>query len=150
VSDEPAASPASGADPDAVPSATLTPFLLVGGAERVRQLVEKFYDVMEEREPELTALHRRDADGHIPAEFRERFALFLIGWLGGPQDYMERHGHPRLRMRHGRVAVNHAMKDAWVRCMTAAMDAQGIRGPVREFLDRRFAEVSDFLRNVPG
>ena len=29
------------------------------------------------------------------------FALFFIGWLGGPQDYVERHGHPRLRRRPG-------------------------------------------------
>jgi hemoglobin len=143
-------SDASAPDPSSVPSATLTPFALVGGTDNVRQLVEKFYDLMEEREPALAAIHRRDAAGKIPADFRERFALFLIGWLGGPQDYMERHGHPRLRMRHSRVAVDHAMKDAWLRCMTAAMDAQAIRGPVRDFLDRRFAEVGDFLRNVDG
>ncbi len=122
---------------------------MLGGAERVRALVEDFYDVMQEREPALTALHRCDERGHVPREFRDRFALFLIGWLGGPQDYIERHGHPRLRMRHARVAVDLAMRDAWVRCMSEAMDRQRIEGPVRAFLDVRFAEVADFLRNVP-
>ena len=131
------------------PSATVTPFALMGGAEPVRQLVDRFYDHMEAHEPVLAELHRRDADGKIAREFRDRFALFLIGWLGGPQEYIERHGHPRLRMRHGRVAIGHAMKDAWLRSMTAAMDEQKITGPVRGFLDRRFLEVADFLRNVP-
>lgn len=116
----------------------------------MRALVERFYDVMEEREPALTALHHCDEPGKIPRDFRDRFALFLIGWLGGPQEYMARHGHPALRMRHSRVAVNIAMRDAWVRCMTAAMDGEGFSGPVRQFLDVRFAEVADFLRNVEG
>ena len=68
-------------------------------------------------------------------------------WLGGAADYSATHGHPRLRMRHGRVPVDPAMRDAWVRSMTAAMDALAITGDVREFLDGRFAEVATFLIN---
>jgi hemoglobin len=127
-----------------------TPFALLGGAERVRALVEKFYDVMSEREPVLARLHPCDADGKVARVPRDRFALFLIGWLGGPDDYVEQFGHPRLRMRHGRVPVDTAMRDAWLRSMTAAMDAEGVTGDVRAFLDARFAEVADFLRNVGG
>jgi hemoglobin len=91
-----------------------------------------------------------DAEGKVAREMRDRFALFLIGWTGGPQDYMEKHGHPRLRMRHARVPVDIAMRDAWVRCMQRAMDARGVKGGVRRFLDQRFAEVADFLRNTEG
>ncbi len=123
---------------------------MLGGADRVSALVEKFYDIMDEREPALARLHPCTPDGKVARENRDRFKLFLIGWLGGPQDYIERHGHPRLRMRHGRVRVDEAMRDAWVRCMTAAMDDQGITGEVRAFLDGRFAEVADFMRNVAG
>jgi hemoglobin len=125
-----------------------TPFALLGGADRVGALVERFYDVMSDREPALAALHRCDPDGRVARYSRDRFALFLIGWLGGPQDYTAQHGHPRLRMRHHRVPVDPAMRDAWLRCMTAAMDAEPITGPVRAFLDGRFAEVADFLRNA--
>ncbi|HSK01593.1 MAG TPA: group II truncated hemoglobin [Kofleriaceae bacterium] len=127
-----------------------TPFELVGGADRVRALVERFYDAMTEHEPALARLHPCDAEGRVARTPRDRFALFLIGWLGGPQDYVEQHGHPRLGMRHGRVPVNLAMRDAWLRCMTLAMDAEGVTGPVRQFLDARFAEVADFLRNTEG
>ena len=80
-------------------------------------------------------------------EVKRRFGLFLVGWLGGPQDYVASHGHPRLRMRHSRVAVDEAMRDAWLRCMTRALDDCGVTGQVRAFLDQRFAEVADFLRN---
>lgn len=127
-----------------------TPFELLGGAERVRALVERFYDVMSDREPVLARLHPCTPDGRVSRESRDRFALFLIGWLGGPDDYVQQHGHPRLRMRHARVPVDLAMRDAWLRSMTAAMDDHGVTGGVRDFLDARFAEVADFMRNVEG
>lgn len=127
-----------------------TPFDLLGGAERVRALVETFYDVMGETEPALARLHACEPDGRVDRGSRDRFALFLIGWLGGPQDYIAQHGHPRLRMRHARVAVDLAMRDAWLRCMQAAMNAHAVSGEVRGYLDARFAEVADFMRNVAG
>jgi hemoglobin len=53
-------------------------------------------------------------------------------------------------MRHGAVAVNTGMRDAWLRSMKRAMDAREIKGGLRRFLDARFAEVADFLRNSEG
>ncbi len=125
-----------------------TPFALVGGADRIRALVERFYDHMSDHEPALARLHRCTPEGRVERYSRDRFALFLIGWLGGPQDYIAQHGHPRLRMRHGRTPVDTAMRDAWLRCMTAAMDAEQIGDRVRGFLDTRFAEVADAMRNT--
>ena len=127
-----------------------TPYDLLGGREVVLALAERFYDHMEATEPALTALHRQDEPGRISRQSRDRFGLFLVGWLGGPQDYMAEHGHPRLRMRHGAVPVDVAARDAWLRCMAAAMDQTPMAPPVRLWLDGRFAEVADFLRNRPG
>ena len=127
-----------------VPTREDTPFDRLGGAERIRRLVERFYDAME---PPLARLHECDPDGRVARGPRDRFAMFLIGWLGGPQDYVAQHGHPRLRMRHARVLVDVAMRDAWVRAMRTALDAEGVTGDLRAFLDQRFAEVADFLRN---
>jgi hemoglobin len=130
------------------PTDTDTPFARVGGEAGVRELVEAFYDAMERDEPKLAALHQVDAQGKIRREFRDRFALFLIGWLGGPQHYIEQHGHPRLRKRHGHVPVDAAMRDAWLRSMKSALDGRTLEPAVRGWLDGRFAEVADFLRNV--
>ncbi len=133
-----------------VPTPEDTPWQRLGGTEAVFALAHTFYDVMEEREPELTATHHQDAPGKVSQNSRDRFALFLVGWLGGPQDYTEKHGHPRLRMRHARVAIGEGLRDAWLRSMGEAMNRRKIDGEVRSFLDARFAEVADFLRNVPG
>jgi hemoglobin len=127
-----------------------TPFELMGGEAAVRKLSEHFYDVMERDEPALARLHVLDAQGKVTRESRDRFALFLIGWLGGPQDYMAQYGHPRLRMRHARVPVDIAMRDAWTRAMRTAMEETTVPAELRAFLEMRFAEVADFLRNRPG
>jgi hemoglobin len=126
------------------------PFQLLGGEAVVRSIVRDFYDIMARDEPALARLHPCDADGRVAPESQERFALFFIGWLGGPQTYIERHGHPRLRMRHGRVAVDTSMRDAWMRAMRASFDRNKIEGPVRAFLDAKLADLADFLRNTHG
>src|SRR5688572_1048663 len=136
-------------DPPAAPPKLDNPYEMLGGEAKVRAIVERFYDVMSEREPALARLHACDERGYVDRASRDRFALFFIGWLGGPQDYMARHGHPRLRMRHARVSVDTAMRDAWTRSMRAAMDDCGVTGDLRAFLDQRLAEVADFLRNAP-
>lgn len=126
-----------------------TPYQKLGGEPAVRALVERFYDAMEVDEPELAALHPLES-GKVSRASRDRFALFLIGWLGGPQEYMRQHGHPRLRMRHARVPVNNATRDAWLRCMRRALADDSIDQPMRLFLSEKLGDVADFLRNEPG
>ncbi|CAN5754783.1 group II truncated hemoglobin [soil metagenome] len=130
------------------PTPADSPYARVGGREPTVALAEAFYDVMEESEPALAKLHPLDEHGKITRGARDRFALFLVGWLGGPQDYMEKHGHPRLRMRHGRVPVSEPMRDAWIRCMHTAMIQRNLDPEVRVYLEARFAEVATFLRNA--
>ncbi len=126
------------------------PFQLLGGEAVVRSIVRDFYEVMARDEPALARLHPCDAEGRVAPESQERFALFFIGWLGVPQTDIEQHWHPRLRMRHNRVAVNVAMRDAWMRAMRAAFDKNDIKGPIRDFLDAKLADLADFLRNTHG
>ena len=103
---------------------------------------------MDAHEPALVQLHRRDDSGtRVAPIVRERFTAFLVEWLGGPDDYSKANGHPRLRMRHIDVAVDVAMRDAWLRCMNAALDDPSVHEEVRTYLTERFAEVADFLRN---
>lgn len=126
-----------------------SPFARLGGEEPVRRLSESFYDQMDATEPELARLHELDAEGRVSRRSRDNFGLFLIEWLGGPRNFSATRGHPRLRMRHARVPIGALMRDAWLRCMGRALDEQGVTGDVRAFLDARFAEVADFMRNTP-
>ena len=176
-------------DPSHDESAELTPFDvlalsaggdLASGRARVDQIAQRFYDVMEEREPILyerlltvqpnrkvgnemiftqpdvaepyaaPVLLKRLLNSNDPVAVRLAVSLFLLGWLGGPAEYEARHGHPRLRMRHARVPIDLAMRDAWLRCMDQALTDCGVTGELRAFLDERFAHVANFLRNIEG
>jgi hemoglobin len=124
--------------------AARTPYEMIGGEHAVRQLVDRFYDLMD-TEPEaagIRALHPPTLDSS-----REKLRLFLTGWLGGPQLYVERYGHPRLRARHLPFPIGEGERDAWVRCMHQALDEQEMPEQVRVFLRERFRGVADHMRN---
>lgn len=121
---------------------------MMGGEAVVRKIAARFYQLMDETEPALAALHPLDENGKIIQGARDRFALFFIEWLGGPAVYSPLHGHPRLRMRHARVKVDVAMRDAWMRCMSRALEDANLEPGVRGFLEMRLSEVADFMRNA--
>jgi len=133
---------------DWIPTLEDTAFDRLGGREACARLSEAFYDAMSEHEPALARLHEVDAAGRVTDPIRHNFALFLTFWLGGPKDYLEVRGHPRLRARHMHFAVDAAMRDAWLRSMSRGLDALEVKGGLRQVLDARFAQVADFLRNV--
>jgi hemoglobin len=130
-----------------VPTPQDSPFARLGGEAKVRAISERFHDAMTELAPVLAKLHPCDEQGRVARESRDKFALFFIGWLGGPQDYIAHHGHPRLRMRHAKVPVDTAMAEAWMRCMKRALDQEGVAGEVREFLETKLGEVAMLVRN---
>lgn len=121
-----------------------TPYEAIGGDEQVRALVDTFYDHME-RESEFATIRNL----HPPdlSTSREKLYEFLCGWLGGPELYVTKYGHPRLRARHMPFSIGEAERDQWLACMQRAMDDCGIDGELRHFLDHRFAHVANFMRN---
>lgn len=128
---------------DWAPTPSDTAYRRLGGSHVVRAIVTRFFSLIEEQAPTLAALHRCDPPGHVTAESRERFTLFLIGWLGGPQETIAEHAPPSSGLR---MQVGTAMGDAWLRCMSQALDCATIDSGVRRYLDKRFAEVADALR----
>lgn len=128
-------------------SSRSTFFELIGGVARVRELVEKFYDVMD-TDPKaagIRALHAADL-----TEAREKLFMFLTGWTGGPQLYIERYGHPFLRKRHMPFAIGESERDQWMYCMIRAMHEIGIEEPVLTKLAEQLWGVADFMRNRQG
>ncbi|MGD2102415.1 MAG: group II truncated hemoglobin [Acidimicrobiia bacterium] len=121
-----------------------TPYLEVGGDERVKALAETFYDVIEEQSPRLQALLPANT-----ANTRRKLHMYLSGWMGGPPLYEEKWGHPRLRMRHMPFPIGKAEAVEWMRCMRAAMDRVEVHEPLRTFLDERFEPLADHMRNQP-
>jgi hemoglobin len=124
-------------------------FDMLGGETGVRALVDRFYDLMDSspEAKDIRALHAQSLK-----QSRDKLYMFLCGWTGGPQYYIEIYGHPRLRMRHNPFAIGERERDQWVWCMHKALEdtQQQLPAPVMEQLKNRFIEVADFMRNKPG
>jgi hemoglobin len=119
----------------------------IGGEQRLRALVDRFYDVMDTA-PEaagIRALHPEDL-----TESRNKLFWFLSGWSGGPPMYIERFGHPRLRARHLPFSIGESERDQWLWCMNRALEEMVTDGLLRIQLSHAFAQIADFMRNREG
>jgi len=124
-----------------------TPFELLGGEPGVRALVDRFYDLMD-LEPAyagLRALHPATLEGS-----RDKLFWYLCGWLGGPNHYIERFGHPMLRARHLPYAIGNAERDQWMACMTQALREGGVEDTLAQGLRQAFQGTADWMRNRAG
>lgn len=122
-------------------------YVRLGGDRKVRELVDRFYDLME-LEPAYAVLRQLHAPDLTQA--RDKLYWFLSGWLGGPQHYVERFGHPRLRGRHLPFAVGEVERDQWMSCMVQAMEELELDPQLRQELRAAFFKTADFMRNREG
>jgi hemoglobin len=131
-----------------VGSQKVTFFELLGGAEsgltNIRKLVDAFYDIMDSdpAAKEIRAMHAPDL-----SHAREKLFMFLTGWTGGPQLYIEQYGHPRLRARHLPFSIGESERDQWMYCMIKAMHQLGLEEAVMVRLAEQLYGVADFMRN---
>jgi hemoglobin len=123
---------------------TRSAFDLIGGEVLIRSMVDRFYDLME-LEPRYAEL--RAAHGSTLAEARDRLFWFLCGWMGGPQYYTDRFGHPRLRARHMPFKIGILERDQWLACMDEAMGEVQVDAELRTRLNASFFQTADWMRN---
>ena len=122
----------------------ITTYEKIGGEVTVGKLADRFYELMDSvpQFAELRAMHPESLQGS-----REKLFMFLSGWFGGPDLFVEKHGHPRLRARHMPFSIGVKERDQWVACMVLAMEDVGIDEDVRKVLLNNFFNTADFMRN---
>ena len=115
-----------------------------GGTENIRALVETFYDIMDSdpKAETIRKLHPADL-----TSAREKLFMFLTGWTGGPQLYIERYGHPKLRQRHMPFSIGESERDQWMYCMITAMHNIKLDEKLMQKLAEQLYGVADFMRN---
>ena len=114
------------------------------GTENIRALVETFYNIMDSnpKVAPIRAMHPADLTSS-----REKLFMFLTGWTGGPQLYIERYGHPRLRQRHMLFSIDESARDQWMYCMIEAMKTLDLDEVIMTKLAQQLYGVADFMRN---
>ena len=119
-----------------------TPFEELGGEDRVRAIVERFYDIVDADEPGLRAM--------LPANdrvSRDKLYAYLVEWTGGTALYTPTRGHPRMRMRHLPFPIGEHEVERWLDAMGRSLDDNGVTGPVRAFLDERLTALAHHMQN---
>ena len=122
-------------------------FESIGGIDKINELVDRFYDIMslEPQFSELRAMHHADL-----STSREKLKLFLIGWMGGPDVYSPKYGHPMLRARHLPFKIGINERDQWLACMYRALEECGIEGNIAKQLEESFFNTANWMRNQPN
>ena len=138
-------SDAAPSEATATPSTPETPYARLGSEPGVRALVDRFYDLMdlEPHYAELRALHPAVLDGS-----RDKLYWFLCGWLGGPNHYIDRFGHPMLRARHLPYRIAARERDQWMACMIQAMQDLAIDETLAQKLAEALYGTADWMRNT--
>ena len=116
----------------------------IGGAEKIRALVQHFYRIMDKL-PEtygIRKLHPEDLQGP-----EEKLFKFLSGWMGGPQLYIEQYGHPMLRQRHLPFPIGDSERNQWLMCMKQALEEVVGDPALRTELNASLAKAADHMRN---
>lgn len=122
-------------------------FAQIGGAEGVARLVEAFYRRVDTlpQAAGIRAMHAADLE-----PTKAILKIYLAQWMGGPKQYTEQRGAPRLRRAHGGFAIGVAERDAWMMCMRGALEETVADGSLRAQLERAFFKLADTVRNDPG
>lgn len=118
------------------------PYDELGGAAFFVALVDAFYRRVE-HDAVLRPMYPADL-----TESRHWLAVFLGQYFGGPQEYSEAKGHPRLRMRHVHLAIGRAERDAWFDAMSGAVDELAVAEPLRSAMLEYFDRSADWMINT--
>ena len=119
-------------------------YIRIGGEPAVRHLTKTFYQIMSET-PQTKLV--RDMHPADIAMSEEKLYLFLTGWLGGPDLYIEKYGHPRLRQRHMPFSIGIEESDQWLYCMAHALATLELDELLAQQLMGSFAQTANFMRN---
>ena len=124
-----------------------TPYQALGGADGIHRLVDRFYELMNEL-PEAYAARRIHPESLAGAH--ESQHEVLSGCFGGPNLYIEKKGHPRLRGRHRPYAIGPTERDQWMLCMRTALNEQVTDEHLRTGLLQVFTQMADHMVNTDG
>lgn len=123
----------------------------VFGEENLKVLVRDFYQIMETDPVAKECLEVHElVEGKVPEEIKTKLFEFLSGWMGGPNLFVQKRGHPRMRARHIKFRIGEKERDQWLYCMNKAMDQNPARLKKnhREVMLKSFAALAMRIQNA--
>jgi|SRR5690554_605658 len=115
----------------------------IGGSETIDRLVDAFYERVG-KHPDLIPIFPEDL-----TETARKQKQFFTQFFGGPPLYIQEHGHPRLRARHLPFPITPTRRDAWLECLSGALDEVEIDEPYRSSIFERLTMTANHMMNTP-
>lgn len=120
-----------------------TLYQAVGGQATFARIADRFYNAVA-ADAFLSPMYPGDWD-----ESKRTLKLFLMQFFGGPEEYSQERGHPRLRMRHAPFSIGQAERDAWMKHMTSAIQAENFAPQIEATMLDYFSRTATFMINTP-
>ncbi|MEM7254996.1 MAG: group II truncated hemoglobin [Pseudomonadota bacterium] len=114
-----------------------------GGEEGIRQLVDRFYQLMASRDAYRVIWSWHPNDNAVS---RDKLARFLCGWMGGPRRYQEKYGSINIPAVHAHLAVDEKARNAWLDCMSEALDTMPYSDELKRYLLVQLAKPAERIR----
>lgn len=121
----------------------MTLYEAVGGDAWFAELVERFYTGVA-ADPILNSMYPDDL-----TDSKAHLAGFLVQYWGGPTDYSDERGHPRLRMRHAPFVIGAAERDSWLDAMRTAVESMSAGAEIEAALVEYFEMAATHMINRP-
>lgn len=120
-------------------------FIAAGKVDGIRQLVEDFYQQMDEQPNAkvIRSMHKDDLTESI-----DKLTRFLCGWLGGPKLFSDKYGPIRIPKAHSHLDIGYAERDAWLGCMEQAIAKQPYERRFKKYLLQQLAVPAERSRNI--
>ena len=120
-----------------------TTYKAAGCAAGILQLVDHFYDIMQERYPVIFSWHPGDN-----SVSRDKLARFLSGWMGGPRRYKDKYGPINLPHAHAHLNVTLKERDQWLECMAKALERMQYPMDLQSYLIEQLTVPAERIRQV--
>ncbi|SEM71104.1 hemoglobin [Sphingomonas gellani] len=112
----------------------------IGGEAGVRDVVERFYDLME-HDPtyaDLRAMHDADL---LP--MRVSLTQFLSAWLGGPRTWFEERPGACIMSAHRAMPIDRRTAAQWVHAMSRAMAESRVEPELGTQMQQAFLRMAN-------
>tara|TARA_R110001592_G_scaffold57536_11_gene174724 strand:- start:8278 stop:8673 length:396 start_codon:yes stop_codon:yes gene_type:complete len=114
------------------------------GEDKIRALASAFYEVMDEL-PDAKRI--REMHGKSLVDIKQKLAEYLIGWLGGPPRYYEKHGTVCLTKPHTPYAIGPEERDQWLMCFDLALERIDASEDLKLMLRTPVFRLADMIKN---
>lgn len=122
-----------------------TTYQAAGGQAGIRKLVDSFFDIMA-NDPRYRSIY----DMHPPDSeiSRDKLALFLCGWMGGPRPFVDKYGSISIPGAHQHLKITGVERDLWLDCMSQALALQNYPPALVDYLLQQLRIPAERIRRV--